>query len=129
MMVHYFAWQEDEWLDELLDFFTDVHALVPTSETLALVKEQRRQEGIDRGIIVVNPTGEPEASQAFLDLLTTDEALRHDPLYIVGVAEQEAARWQKAYPTAKVVAITGFAVEFDYARVLAQMKADWEEAG
>ncbi|MBO8165225.1 MAG: hypothetical protein H0Z34_16195 [Brevibacillus sp.] len=129
IMVHYFAWQEDEWLDELLDYFTDVHALIPSPQTLAIVKEQRREEGIDKGIIVVNPAGGEEQSKAFLDLLTADEALKRDPLYIVGISEQERAAWQEAYPRAKVVAITGFAVEFDYSAVLARMESDWEAAG
>ncbi|UFJ39371.1 hypothetical protein LOK74_14980 [Brevibacillus humidisoli] len=127
LMVYYFAWQEDEWLDEILDYFSEVNALVPTQQTLELVKEQRREEGIGKSLIIVNTAGEPEKSGRFLDLLTQDDTLADAPLYIVGVSEREAADWQQAYPRAKVVAITGFAVEFDYTRVLAGMESAWEE--
>ena len=123
-IVFYFAWQEDQWLDELLDYFADVIALLPAPQSLAVAKTERLAEAGKTALLIVNPQGEPEKSRRFLDLLTVDETLAGDALYIVGVPEAEAAAWQAAYPAAEVVAMREPAFAFDFAQVLARMAGE-----
>lgn len=125
-MIYYLAWQEDDWLDELLDFFPAVNAVVPTRKTLDLMREQRAEGLADKRLVVLNPSGEEEKSREFLQALTADLDWQAVPLYIVGLTEEQAPAWQEAYPQAKVIVITGFAVEFDYTGVMRQMQADLE---
>ncbi|MFY0542581.1 hypothetical protein [Brevibacillus sp. H7] len=125
-MMYYLAWQEDDWLDEILDRFPQVNALVPTAKTFQQLKEQRSE--MERVVIVLNAAYEQDKGKEFLRLLANDEQLSADPLYIVGLKPEEADEWQTAYPHAKIIVITGFAVEFDYDSVLAQMEADLEGA-
>jgi hypothetical protein len=127
-MIYYLAWQEDEWLDEILDRFPQVNALVPTTRTLELLKTHRDLGEVERAVIVVNAGDEREKCKEFLRLLQTDERLAADPLYIVGLREAEAERWRAAFPQANIIVITGFAVEFDYESVLKRMEADLEGA-
>jgi hypothetical protein len=63
-----------------------------------------------------------------LQLCMADPLLSKDPLYIVGLKPEEEEAWQEAYPHAKIIVITGFAVEFDYDAVLARMEIDLEGA-
>ncbi len=125
-MMYYLAWQEDDWLDEILDRFRHVNALVPTPKTFQQIKEQRNE--LDRVVIVLNAAYEQEKCREFLQMLEDDERLSSDPLYIVGLKPEEEENWQKAHPHARIIVITGFAVEFDYDSVLALMEADLEGA-
>jgi hypothetical protein len=125
-MMYYLAWQEDDWLDEILDRFPHVNALVPTAKTFAQLKEQRTQW--DRIVVVLNAANEQEKCREFLNLLESDERLSADPLYIVGLKPDEEQDWQNAYPRANIIVITGFAVEFDYDAVLTRMEEDLEGA-
>jgi len=125
-MIYYLAWQEDDWLDELLDFFPAVNAVVPTLKTLDLMRHQRAEGLADQRLVVLNPAGEEAKSREFLQSLTADPDWKAAPLYIVGLTEHQAPAWQEAYPQAKVIVITGFAVEFDYEGVMRQMQADLE---
>lgn len=127
-MIYYLAWQEDDWLDEILDYFPQLNALVPTSRTLELLKAHRDIGEVERAVIVINAGDEQEKSREFIQLLQADDRLAADPLYIVGLREAEAEQWQKDFPQAKIIVITGFAVEFDYDAVFRQMEADLEGA-
>ncbi len=125
-MVYYLAWQEDEWLDEFLDRFPNVNALVPTVKSLEQIKAQRAGEG-DRILLVINPSGEPQLTRELLRKLSEDEALSREPLYLVGVRPDEAAEWQAASPHARVVVMDKPSYEFDFDNVLDRMEAEWEE--
>jgi len=125
-MIYYLAWQEDDWLDELLDRFPQVNALVPTAKTFAQLQEQRAQW--DRAVLVLNAAQEQEKCQEFLEWLERDERLSADPLYIVGLKPDEEQEWQNRFPRARIIVITGFAVEFDYESVLDRMEEDLEGA-
>jgi hypothetical protein len=127
-MIYYLAWQEDDWLDEILDRFPQVHALVPNAKTFQLMQEQRDTGEVERGVIVLNAAHEQKTCREFLQRIETDQRLAADPLYIVGLKPEEEEEWKAAYPQANIVVITGFAVEFDYDSVLDQMAADMEGA-
>lgn len=125
-MLYYLAWQEDDWLDEILDFFPQVNAVVPTAKTLEQIKLDHQQGEADKLLLVVNVAGEKEKSKEFLALLQKTEKLSDKPLYVVGVEPAEEESWQHAFPQAKVIAIKVHPFEFPYEEVLQQMKADWE---
>jgi hypothetical protein len=127
-MIYYLAWQEDDWLDEILDRFPQVNALVPNAKTFQLLQEQRDTAEVERGVLVLNAACEQEKCREFLQLIETDERLAADPLYIVGLKPGEEEEWKAAYPRANIVVITGYAVEFDYDSVLDKMEADMEGA-
>lgn len=127
-MLYYLAWQEDDWLDEILDRFPEVNALVPTAKTFELLADQRKSGEIERAVLVLNAAHEQERCREFLQLCSADPQLSTDPLYIVGLKPEEEEAWQEAYPSAKIIVITGFAVEFDYDAVLARMEIDLEGA-
>ena len=127
-MMYYLAWHEDDWLDEVLDRFPEVNALVPTVKTFEMLAEQRQSGEVTRAVLVLNAAQEQERCRAFLQLCLEHEQLSSDPLYIVGLKPEEEEAWREAYPTAKIIVITGFAVEFDYDAVLARMESDLEGA-
>lgn len=127
LIVFYFTWQEDQWLDELLDHFPAVIAMLPTAQSLRLAKEQLREEEAKKALLIVHPAGETEQTRDFLDRLACDETFAEHPLYIVGVAEAEQAAWQAACPAAEVVAVGEADVAFDYTEVLARMAAAGEQ--
>lgn len=127
-MLYYLAWQEDDWLDEVLDRFPEVNALVPTVKTLEMLAEQRKSGEVKRAVLVLNAAGEQDRTREFLQLCMADPLMSVDPLYIVGLKPEEEEAWQEAYPNAKIIVITGFAVEFDYDAVLARMEIDLEGA-
>ena len=123
-MMYYLAWHEDDWLDEILDRFPEVNAIVPTAKTFAMLAEQRKSGEVTRAVLVLNAAQEQERCHAFLQMCMADEQLSRDPLYIVGLKPEEEQAWQDAYPHAKIIVITGFAVEFDYDAVLNRMEID-----
>lgn len=127
-MIYYLAWDEDDWLDELLDFFPQVNAVLPTAKTLEQIRADHEQPEADKLLFVVNVAAEAKKSQEFLALLQQDDKLADKPLYLVGVDPAEEASWQQQYPHARVVAIKGHPFEFDYEKILQQMKSDWEGA-
>lgn len=127
-MLYYLAWQEDDWLDEVLDRFPEVNALVPTVKTFELLAEARKSGEVSRAVLVLNAAHEQERTREFLQLCLADPILSAEPLYIVGLKPEEEEAWQEAYPNAKIIVITGFAVEFDYDAVLARMEIDLEGA-
>lgn len=126
-MLYYLAWQEDDWLDEVLDRFPEVNALVPTVKTFEMLAEQRESGEVKHAVLVLNAAQEQERCREFLQLCKTHAQMSRDPLYIVGLKPEEEEAWQEAYPNAKIIVITGFAVEFDYDAVLARMEIDLEE--
>ncbi|USG67086.1 hypothetical protein NDK47_07285 [Brevibacillus ruminantium] len=125
-MMVYLAWEEDDWLDEVLDRFPEVRAMVPNVKTWQLLQEERHIHGLDRYVIVLNAAHEQEECRQFLRLLQESESFSRDSLYIVGLKPEEEESWQRDYPQAKIIVITGFAVEFDYDAVLSQMESDLE---
>ncbi|KQL45629.1 hypothetical protein AN963_11245 [Brevibacillus choshinensis] len=127
-MLYYLAWQEDDWLDEVLDRFPEVNALVPSVKTFEMLAEQRKSGEVKRAVLVLNAAGEQDRTREFLQLCMADPQMSVDPLYIVGLKPEEEEAWQEAYPNAKIIVITGFAVEFDYDAVLARMEIDLEGA-
>ncbi|GED31482.1 MULTISPECIES: hypothetical protein [Brevibacillus] len=127
-MLYYLAWQEDDWLDEVLDRFPEVNALVPTVKTFEMLAEQRESGEVKHAVLVLNAAQEQERCREFLQLCKTHAQMSRDPLYIVGLKPEEEEAWQEAYPNAKIIVITGFAVEFDYDAVLARMEIDLEGA-
>jgi len=127
-MMYYLAWHEDDWLDEVLDRFPEVNALVPTAKTFEMLAEQRQSGEVSRAVLVLNAAQEQDRCRAFLQFCLEHEQLSSDPLYIVGLKPEEEEAWREAYPTAKIIVITGFAVEFDYDAVLARMESDLEGA-
>jgi hypothetical protein len=127
-MIYYLAWQEDDWLDEILDYFPQVNAMVPSAKTLEQIRGQREQGEVDRPLFVVNVAGEEEKSREFLRLLQSEEVFADDPVYLVGMDEGAAATWRNAFPQAKVIVITGHPFEFDYESVFRQMEAELEGA-
>ncbi|MED4583049.1 hypothetical protein [Brevibacillus choshinensis] len=127
-MLYYLAWQEDDWLDEVLDRFPEVNALVPSVKTFEMLAEQRKSGEVKRAVLVLNAAGEQDRTREFLQLCMADPQMSVDPLYIVGLKAEEEEAWQEAYPNAKIIVITGFAVEFDYDAVLARMEIDLEGA-
>ncbi|NGQ96835.1 hypothetical protein G3578_16845 [Brevibacillus sp. SYP-B805] len=126
--VCYLAWQEDDWLDEVLDYFPQVNATVPTAKAWAAVTEERMRAGLERALVILNVAGEKEKSMAFLQRLQAEGAFADDPLYLVGVAPEEAEEWQQRFPRASVIVITGHPFEFDYEAVFRQMEAALEGA-
>ncbi|MDR7314409.1 hypothetical protein [Brevibacillus nitrificans] len=127
-MLYYLAWQEDDWLDEVLDRFPEVNALVPTVKTFEMLAEQRESGEVKHAVLVLNASQEQERCREFLQRCKTHAQISLDPLYIVGLKPEEEEAWQEAYPNAKIIVITGFAVEFDYDAVLARMEIDLEGA-
>lgn len=125
-MLVYLAGEEDDWLDEILDRFQEVRAMVPGAKTFRLLQEERQALGLERMVLVVNAAYEQEECRQFLRLVQEDEQFASDPLYLVGLKEGEQDSWKQAYPQAKMVVMTGFAVEFDYDAVLSQMASDLE---
>lgn len=125
-MIYYLAWQEDEWLDEILDRFRQVNAWVPTAKTFQLIKEERDSQAVKRAVFILHAGHEQEKTREFLRMLQTDARLAEDPLYIVGLKEAEAAQWQQDYPQAKIFVITGYLFDYDYEPVLQQIEADLE---
>ncbi|WP_139491434.1 hypothetical protein [Brevibacillus dissolubilis] len=126
-MLYYLAWEEDDWLDELLDYFPVINAVVPTTKTLQLMKEHCEIGEVDKAVIVINLAHEKEKNKDFLAQLAGDEELSRYPLYFVGLKEAEKDEWQAAYPQAKIIVITGFVVEFDFEAVCKQIEAEWGE--
>lgn len=127
-MMYYLAWHEDDWLDEVLDRFPEVNAVVPTVKTFEMLSEQRKSGEVKRAVLVLNAAQEQDRCREFLRLCMADPNISADPLYIVGLKPTEEEAWQEAYPHAKIIVITGFAVEFDYDAVLARMEIDLEGA-
>jgi hypothetical protein len=127
-MLYYLAWHEDDWLDEVLDRFPEVNAIVPSVKTFELLAKQRESQEVERAVLVLNAAAEQERCREFLRLSQEHPMLSKDPLYIVGLKPDEEKAWQEAYPHAKIIVITGFAVEFDYDAVLARMEIDLEGA-
>ncbi|WP_429843442.1 hypothetical protein [Brevibacillus sp. FIR094] len=127
-MLYYLAWNEDDWLDEVLDRFPEINALVPSVKTFELLAKQRESGEVERAVLVLNAAVEQERCKEFLRLCQEHPQLSVAPLYIVGLKPEEEEAWQEAYPHAKIIVITGFAVEFDYDAVLARMEIDLEGA-
>ncbi|HZG17359.1 MAG TPA: hypothetical protein VE710_20455 [Candidatus Bathyarchaeia archaeon] len=127
-MIYYLAWQEDDWLDEILDFFPQVNAVVPTAKVLEQIKARHEQGETDKLLFVVNVADEKEKSRAFLQSLQQDEKLSKMPLYLVGADATDEESWKQEFPQANVIVIRVHPFEFDYEAVFRQMKAEWEGA-
>jgi len=125
-MIYYLAWQEDDWLDEILDFFPQVNAVVPTAKVLEQIKARHEQGEADKLLFVVNVADEKEKSIAFLQSLQQDEKLSKMPLYLVGADASDEESWKQEFPQANVIVIRVHPFEFDYEAVFRQMKSEWE---
>lgn len=127
-MVYYVSWEEDDWLDEILDRFPEVNALVPTAKSLKRIREQRERGEVEKAACVVNVSGDQKEIRAFLDGLVSDERLSGDPLFLVGMKEAESDEWQRLYPQARVAAVPPYDFTFDYGSVLSAIEAEWGDA-
>lgn len=123
-MLYYLAAEEDHWLDELLDYFPIMNAMVPTKKTLQLIEEQIEAGEITQSVLVINVTGLEDRLPTLLEECQSLEHVEKQPLYLVGIKEGEEEQWRSNYPQAKVIVITGFLVEFDFESVCREMEAD-----
>lgn len=117
-MIYYLTWQEDDWLDEIIDRFPGMNALVPNGKSLQVIRQAKAAGEVTRMVIVVNVGQEPEETKQFLDMLAADGDLASYPLFLVGGAPDVKSEWQESYPQADVVAIDCHPFEFDYDAVL-----------
>lgn len=120
-MIYYLTWQEDDWLDEIIDRFPGVNAMVPNGKTLQLIRQAKTEGEISRMVIVVNVAHEPSQTETFLQTMTADAEFADKPLFLVGVSPAKQSEWQIKYPDADVVAIDCHPFEFDYDAVLSRM--------
>lgn len=127
-MIYYLTWQEDDWLDEIIDRFPGVNAMVPNGKNLERIKRERLAGELKRSVLVVNVAHEPEDTLACLERIKQDDMLGNEPLFLVGVQPQEQAVWQQRYPQAKVIAIDCHPFEFNYDAVLDQMQQELGDA-
>ncbi len=125
-MSYYFTWQEDDWLDELIDYFTSINAIVPTAKSLQSIAAERQDDRSDRALVIVNVAHEPDKTEVFLRELAAHERFATGPLYLVGATEENRHKWQAVCPDARVIVITGHPFEFDYGAVFAEMEARLE---
>ncbi|MGO0062413.1 hypothetical protein ACTID9_20725 [Brevibacillus fluminis] len=126
-MIYYLTWQEDDWLDEIIDRFPGVNALVPNGKSLQAIRQAKAAGEVTRMVIVVNVGQEPEETKQFLDVLAADGDLASYPLFLVGGTPDAKSEWQAGYPQADVVAIDCHPFEFDYDAVLSRMERRMEE--
>lgn len=126
-MIYYMTWQEDDWLDEIIDRFPGVNAMVPNGKTLQLIRQAKAEGEVDRVVLVISVAHEPQETKQFVDLLVADPVFAESPLFLVGVSPAEQSEWQAGYPRADVVAIDCHPFEFDYDAVLARMGQGLEE--
>ncbi|MFB0831161.1 hypothetical protein [Brevibacillus laterosporus] len=123
-MLYYLAAEEDHWLDELLDYFPIMNATVPTKKSLQMIEEQLKAGEITQSVLVINVSGLEDRLSTLLEECQELEHVQKQPLYLVGIKEGEEEQWRNNYPQAKIVAITGFLVEFDFEAVCREMEAD-----
>ncbi|MBA4533707.1 hypothetical protein [Brevibacillus halotolerans] len=123
-MLYYLAAEEDHWLDELLDYFPIMNATVPTKKSLQMIEEQLKEGEITQSVLVINVSGLEDRLPTLLEECQELEHVQKQPLYLVGIKEGEEEQWRNNYPEAKIVAITGFLVEFDFEAVCREMEAD-----
>ncbi|ERM17196.1 hypothetical protein [Brevibacillus laterosporus] len=123
-MLYYLAAEEDHWLDELLDYFPIMNATVPTKKSLQMIEEQLKAGEITQSVLVINVSGLEDRLPTLLEEYQELEHVQKQPLYLVGIKEGEEEQWRNNYPQAKIVAITGFLVEFDFEAVCREMEAD-----
>ncbi|QOS99061.1 hypothetical protein JNUCC42_22210 [Brevibacterium sp. JNUCC-42] len=123
-MLYYLAAEEDHWLDELLDYFPIMNAMVPTKKTLQVIEEQIEAGEITQSVLVINVTGLEDRLPTLLEECQSLKHVQKQPLYLVGIKEGEEEQWRSNFPQAKVIVITGFLVEFDFESVCREMEAD-----
>ncbi|AIG28242.1 hypothetical protein EGH10_02405 [Brevibacillus laterosporus] len=123
-MLYYLAAEEDHWLDELLDYFPIMNATVPTKKSLQMIEEQLKAGEITQSVLVINVSGLEDRLSTLLEECQELEHVQKQPLYLVGIKEGEEEQWRNNYPQAKIVAITGFLVEFDFEAVCREIEAD-----
>lgn len=124
----YYAWEEDVWLDEFLDRFRDVNAMIPNPKSLQVILEERRENPAYSVVIVVNVgEGRPETEQ-FLQALVQTPLYEQVPLYFVGLnSEEEKQEWLQRYAKAKGIVVVEHTWDYDYEPILKQMEAEWKK--
>lgn len=127
-ILYYFSWQEDVWLDEFLDRFREVNALVPNSKSLQLIQEEREQNPSVGMVIVVNVEEANAETEQFLQSLEKSPLYGEVPLFFVGLKnEQEEAGWLARYPQAKGIVVAEHTYDYDYEPILSRIEAEWEK--
>lgn len=122
-ILYYFAWQEDIWLDEFLDRFQEVIALVPTAKSLQEIQDAPSQNKV----IVVNVEEQPDETELFLQTLFNSSLLDDVPVFFVGLdSEQKKAEWVSRYPRAKGIVVEEHTYDYNYEPILSQIEAEWE---
>lgn len=124
----YYAWEEDIWLDEFLDRFRDVNAMIPNPKSLQMLQEEISENPGSKLVIVVNVgEGKPE-TEDFLQALEQVPFYSQVPLYFVGLSsEEEKHEWLRRYPHAKGIVVTEHTWDYDYEPILRQIEAEWEK--
>ncbi|WP_232699558.1 hypothetical protein [Brevibacillus daliensis] len=123
-MIFYLAWEEEHWLDELLDYFPQLIAMVPTVSTLERIETELQEGQIDRTVLVINVENQPDTIEIILQAIASSTQLQSIPIYLVGVTEENQEKWQSICPQAKMIVIKGFLVEFNFEQVCRQIESD-----
>lgn len=123
-ILYYFAWQEDIWLDEFLDRFQEVIALVPTGKSLQEIQDTSSA----KRVIVVNVEQQPEETELFLQALMKSDLYEEVPIFFVGLdSEQKKVDWVSRYPRAKGIVVEEHTYDYNYEPILSQIEAEWEK--
>lgn len=123
-ILYYFAWQEDVWLDEFLDRFQEVIALVPTGKSLQEIEDATTSSKV----VVVNVEVQPEETEQFLTALIKSSLYDEIPIFFVGLeSEQKKEEWLSRYPKAKGIVVEEHTYDYNYEPILSQIEAEWEK--
>lgn len=123
-LLYYFAWQEDIWLDEFLDRFQEVIALVPTAKSLQEINDAPTS----RKVIVVNVEEQPDETEQFITIIFQSSQYAGIPVFFVGLnSEQKKAEWLSRYPKAKGIVVEEHTYDYNYELILNQIEAEWEK--
>lgn len=122
----YFAWEEDIWLDEFLDRFREVNAMIPNLKSLQMLQEEQSVDAPSNLVIVVNVGEGKEETEGFLQALTQSSLYTDVPLFFVGISsDEEQAEWSKRYPRAKGIVVQEHTWDHDYEPILSLIEAEW----
>ena len=124
----YYAWEEDLWLDEFLDRFREVNAMVPNPKSLQVLQDDRK-DNPEQGLVIVVNVGEGRVeTEQFLQALAQTTLYSEVPLFFVGLnSEEEKQEWIQRYPNAKGIVVTEHTWDYDYEPILKRIEAEWKQ--
>ncbi|MGD8192388.1 hypothetical protein ACQCN2_20645 [Brevibacillus ginsengisoli] len=127
-ILAYYAWEEDLWLDEFLDRFREVNAMVPTPKSLQSLQDEIKDDHEQSLIIVVNVGEGKQETEQFLKALVQTPLYSAIPLFFVGLnSEEEKQEWIKRYPNAKGIVVVEHTWDYDYEPIMRQIEAEWKQ--